>query len=113
MLQGNKFETVTVKVGVLSDAGDFRKAKRFKGKHLGGVRTYEGARSRDDRGVDYDVYLRPDGTYLVHIIRWSRWQGETDIYELVSVSTAKDLYNQFPAAANAANVEYVEDLDAE
>lgn len=110
-MQGTEFQTITVKVGTADAQADYRRSKRFSGRELASVRTYEGARSRDDRGKDYTLYERPDGSYLVHVFVWTRWQGESDDSELIPIATREELAEQFPAVANAAGIEVIEDLE--
>jgi len=75
-------ETIVVRLGVAADDGDRRRSFRFRGRELAYVRTYEGARSRDDRGVDYTLYA-VSGGYRVLVAEWSRWQGEIDRYRFL------------------------------
>ena len=111
-MQGDEeFKTITVRTGTVDAQGDSRKTKRFSGKFLAAKRTFRRARSRDDRGVDYTLYVRANGTYLVYICAWSHWQGESDEYSLHPVEDNQELTDLYPSLANAANIEVVEYLD--
>jgi hypothetical protein len=76
-------DTIVVRVGTVTNSGDFRRSFRFKGKELASTYTYEGAYNKDDRGKDYTLYAVRGG-FRVLVCSWSRWQGEADQYYLAS-----------------------------
>lgn len=105
-------EKIEVRVGTEGPSGNCCRTKRFTGEEVESARTNEGARSRDDRGHDMTLYRVPDNRYRIHHVWWSRWQGESDEYSLSDPMTEAEVWEQFPALANAARlVEPVEDLD--
>jgi hypothetical protein len=73
--ENDGMENIVVKLGIVTDCGDFRRSFRFKGKELAYLRTYLGASGHDDRGRDFTLYKVKNG-YRVLICEWSRWQGE-------------------------------------
>lgn len=99
-----------VRVGTFSHTADYRRVVRFSGHELAAVTTYEGARSRDDRGQTYTLF-EVRGGYRVHECNWSRWQGETDDYILSPVVDLAAVQRDYPALANAAGLPAVVDLD--
>ncbi len=75
------YQEVELEVGLWPDKGDddTRKVKFF-GRLLAEGRQYTGQLgSRDDRGIDYELYQTKAGKIVIHWKRWSRWQGEADV----------------------------------
>ena len=100
-------ETIVVRVGTVTNSGDFRRSYRFRGRELVTVRTYQGAQGRDDRGKEYTLYAVRGG-YRVLVWDWSRWQGEADQYYLASRnpedSIAMNLKGDVLSAQEVANL---------
>ncbi len=63
--------------GWLADGTFTGQLVRFTGEEVGSYTDYAEARSSDDRGSTYTLYRTPDGSYRVHVERWTRWQGES------------------------------------
>ena len=99
-----------IRVGTVSNEADYRRIVRFNGAELAHIRTFAGARNRDDRGCDYTLYAVPGG-HRVHILEWSRWQGETNDSSLTAVIPLARVQGLYPALANEAGLPTVLDLD--
>jgi hypothetical protein len=108
----DKFKEIVVRVGSYRPNVDYRRSKKFKGIKLVTINTNENARGRDDRGVDYTLYERPENKgYFVLSESWSKWDGESNVDELHTIATDQELVNYYPALANAAGIDTPEDLD--
>lgn len=107
-------QNIEVKVGVLSATADYRRTKKFTGEEVAYLRTYADALCQDYKGVDYTLYKRPNGKgYFVKEVKWSRWQGDDAFYSLVPVKSDEELCEKYPALANEAGIDVIEDLDKE
>lgn len=64
------------------------------------------ARSQGDtRGVTESLYRLEDGSLVVHLEHWSRWQGEPNRALLIRVeSSGLDAYGRFELLGHAAGM---------
>lgn len=72
---------------------DMRREVVFQGEQVGTYREYgEGrdGRPTDTRGTTETLYRTADGSLVVHVDEWSRWQGEPNTETLYRI-TEKDL----------------------
>lgn len=60
----------------------------FQGEKLAYHSFYTG--DDDIRGVNQTLYKTPEGRLIVHIKDWSRYQGETDTYSLVEITSPEE-----------------------
>ncbi len=107
---------VEVEVGPYDEGGTFLgQLVRFTGEEIGSHTDYAEARSSDDRGTTSTLYRTPDGSYRVHVERWTRWQGESSEAHLwpqdedgsfyaVSEAEAREYHPQLFAAIGNPNV---------
>jgi len=115
-------QEISIKVGYGAaypgEAHNYRTVK-FIGRELASVTTYDEAEHKDDRGTDYTLYQTRKGKLLLHVFRWTRWQGERGEawYQLFdSLSEIKDKYPNVPhqlfnEAAEKLGEDWVEFLD--
>lgn len=116
-----EFELQEVKIGTLSQDGDYRRVYRFRGAQVGFMRDHTSARSRDDRGTDKTLYQISEDRYIVLIENWSQWQGEVNTSSFyrweddeisidtiedvpMSILTTEQVCKRFPDLANAAGL---------
>ena len=91
-------ETIEVMVGrvVTGNSGqtnDTRRVVRFEGEKLGKYRLYDPGVNggiTETRGLTQTLYRAADGRLVVHVLKWTRWQGEPTTYTLL-VATEADL----------------------
>lgn len=88
-------EPITVTVGDVVEltAGmteDGRRAVTFVGEKIGVLVRYGEHKGRrtDTRGVTQTLYRAEDGRLVVHVEKWSRWQGEPTTETLTAVTEA-------------------------
>ncbi len=88
-------EPITVTVGevVGLDGGlveDDRREVAFVGEKIGVWLRYGEHKGRptDTRGVTQTLYRAEDGRLVVHLSKWSRWQGEPTTETLTAVTEA-------------------------
>jgi len=111
---GDEFNEIVVKVGSYRPNVDYRQSKKFQGVKLTRLETNEGANSRNDRGINYSLYKRPENRgYFVLVEAWSCWEGESNHDDLFAVATDQELVEKYSALANEAGIDSPEDLDAE
>lgn len=61
---------------------DLLREVSFEGEELG---SFETADDRHHRGTTETLYRTDDNRLVVHVNRWSQWQGEGDSMSLVEV----------------------------
>ncbi|AEE97691.1 hypothetical protein [Mahella australiensis] len=74
---------IILEIGTWPNHGDSNTKKvAFTGVSLGEMTLFKGqTNSRDDRGVDWELYLTKKGKYVVYRRVWSRWQNESSYAE--------------------------------
>ena len=60
----------------------------FTGEQLGYWRHSEDVWG--NRGADYRIFSTEDGRILIHLIHWSRWQGEDTFANILEFLSLKD-----------------------
>lgn len=71
---------VAVKVGRETERTDERRTIRFIGREISRQRVLSGStNSRDDRGTTFRLFQTQKGKFLLHVVRWSCWQGEDSV----------------------------------
>lgn len=77
--------------GPREESEDLKKIK-FIGKQIASFRSLHGQTgSRDDRGMDYSLYLTQKGKFLLYKDDWSRWQGEYSVSEYEIYESLKEV----------------------
>jgi EXLDI family protein len=74
------FSEIAVKVGRETKQADERRTIRFVGREIAWQRVLSGStNSRDDRGTTFRLFQTQKGKFLLHVVRWSSWQGEDGV----------------------------------
>jgi hypothetical protein len=81
--EGAGIREITLEVGTWPGKGEKNTRKvAFEGTKLGDLTVFSGqTNSRDDRGVDWEIYRTKKGKYLIYRHVWSRWQNECSYAE--------------------------------
>ena len=102
-IEHKKMETnIVLEVGrwPAKGASDTSKVS-FKGRLLAEGTKYDGqTASRDDRGIDWQIYQTAKGKILVYWRNWSCWQGEGDYADYVVVDRLPSPNDVFAGEAN-------------
>ena len=99
---------ITVNIGTFNRmrngaAQDNRRPVKFIGEFVCDEIQFYG--NDDTRGCTETLYRVQDGSYVVHYEEWSKWQGETDSYELHRVNdTDLDVGGAFESLGRIAGI---------
>ena len=99
---------ITVDIGTFNRmrngaAQDGRRPVTFVGEFVCNDTTFYG--NDDTRGITETLYRVENGSYVVHFEEWSKWQGETDVYELHQVNdTDLDVGGAFESLGRKAGI---------
>jgi hypothetical protein len=88
-------DTINVTVGSYTAGNgivqDNTRPVEFEGEKLAKVNDYgtkDGGAPDDTRGITETLYKTANGRLVVHVVDWSRWQGEPNTYDLQEVTEA-------------------------
>lgn len=100
MSEDLEMEEIRITVGRISgQMGESNNTKevKFTGRQLASYTSYHGELNNpDDRGTTYHLYKTEKDNFLVHVSRWSKWQGESTNKDYEVYGSLKELEGEVP-----------------